>query len=444
MVSKSGRKEGREAVASGLWSVVSKAVRRREGGLRYTEYAYYFLDMMELERYSTITSEQVRVLAGALARGEMPVIDRFEPVADFEELSTFAAENPTPVFSGYRDPVWRLESVAARLVEAFAIASHEPLSEEDWEVLSRIIVEHAEYLYTFHNSAQRRSRLDAGAALALAGCCCGLIPQAAAWRFAGFARIAEAAESTAPSYLAELVDAAFEAAMALNLPILDEAIKVYKAAFNRELRPEKLERLGLTDAEFFERLDLDGEGLEGVKAELAVGNVEGGRSAYEAFLRRRGCDSALCRVWKEYGGSASPWSAEISFGSAKSCLERARRLSAQTEICGSGVTVQAVAETSDIGVAALVYPEWRDSEQVLALALRRSSWILHTRFLPDGCHVDGSTRSQREEFTHLWRFYRLGKLGGVQFAPEFEAQMERILEAFTLFEPAGLLSARCG
>ena len=370
------------------------------------------------------------MLAGALARGEMPVIDRFEPVADFEELSTFAAENPTPVFSGDREPVWRLESVAARLVEAFAIASHEPLSEEDWEVLSRIIVEHAEYLYTFHNSAQKRSRLEAGATLALAGCCCGLIPQAAAWRFAGFARIAEAAESTAPSYLAELVNAAFEAAMALNLPVLDEAIKAYKAAFNRELRPEKLERLGLTDAEFFEWLNLDEEGLEGVKAELAVGNVEGGRSAYEAFLRRRGCDSALCRVWKEYGGSAAPWFAEISFDSAKSCLERARRLSAQTEICGSGVTVQAVAETSDIGVAALVYPEWRDSEQVLALALRRSSWILHTRFLPDGCHVDGSTRSQREEFAHLWRFYRLGKLGGVQFAPEFEAQMERILEAF--------------
>ena len=133
---------------------------------------------MELERYSTITSEQVRVLAERLAQGEMPAIDRFEPVADFEELSTFAAENPTPVFSGYRDPVWRLESVAARLVEAFAIASHEPLSEGDWEVLARIIVEHAEYLYTFHNSAQRRSRLEAGAALALAGCCCHVIPQA--------------------------------------------------------------------------------------------------------------------------------------------------------------------------------------------------------------------------------------------------------------------------
>ena len=385
---------------------------------------------MELERYSTITLEQVRVLAGALAQGEMPVIDRFGPVADFEELSTFAAENPTPVFSGDREPVWRLESVAARLVEAFAIASHEPLSEGDRVALARIIVEHAEYLYTFHNSAQRRSRLEAGAALALAGCC-HVIPQAAAWRFAGFARIAEAAESTAPSYLVELVNAAFEAALALHLPILDEAVKAYNAAFNRDLRWEKLERLGLTDAEFFERLDWDGEGLEGVKAELAIGHVERGRSAYEAFLRCRECDSELYRVWKEYGGSEASRFAEFSFGSAKSCLERARRLTAQTESCGSRVTVQAVSETSDIGTAALVYPEWRDSEQVLALALRRSSWILHTRFLPDGCHVDGSSRFQHEEFSHLWHFYRLGKLGGVQFAPEFEAQMEGILEAFT-------------
>ncbi len=401
-----------------------------EGGLRHTEYACYSLDRMELERYSTITLEQVRVLAVRLAQGEIPVIDRFKPVADFEELSTFAVEKPTPMFSGDRDPVWRVESVAARMVEAFAIASHETLSGKDWEVLAKIIVEHAEYLYTFHNSAQRRSRLEAGAALALAGCGCHVIPQAAAWRFAGFARIAEAAETTAPSYLVELVDAAFEAAVASKLPVLDEAIEAYNAAFIRDLRPESLERHSLTDAEFFEQLDLDGEGLEGVEAELAIGNVERGRSAYEAFLRRRGCDLEMYRVWKECASSVEPRSAEISFGSAKSCLERVRRLSAQTENCGSGVTVQGGSETSDIGTVALVYSEWRDSEQLLALALRRSSWIVHTRFFPDGCHLDGLTRSQHEEFAHLWRFYRLGKLGGVQFAPEFEAQMERILEAF--------------
>ena len=90
---------------------------------------------MELTDYSTIASEQIRALAGVLGQGETPVIDRFEPVADYEELSTFAVENPTPVFSGDRNPVWRVESVAARLVEAFAIASHERLSGDDWDDL---------------------------------------------------------------------------------------------------------------------------------------------------------------------------------------------------------------------------------------------------------------------------------------------------------------------
>ena len=42
-----------------------------------------------------------------------------------------------------------------------------------------------------------------------------------------------------------------------------------------------------------------------------------------------------------------------------------------------------------------------------------------------------STRSQYDVFIQLWRFYRLGKAGGVQFSPDFDAQMERILEAFT-------------
>ncbi len=382
---------------------------------------------MELRSYSTITVEQVRVLAGELARGGTPVIDGFEPVADFEELSTFAAENPTPVFSGDRDPVWRVESVAARLVEAFAIASHERLSGEDWEVLAGIIVDHAEYLHTFHHSPQKRHRMTGGAALALAGGVCHLIPQAVAWRLAGFARIAEAAESASPSYLVELVDAAFEIAAALHLPMLEGGIEAYNALFNPDFRWEKLERLRLSDAEFFDGLDLERAGLEGVKAELAIGNLEGSKSAYEVFLCRRGRDSELYRASEDWDDSVGTQPASI----AKSRLERARRLSTQTGLSVDDVAGRVVVETCDVGVAAALYPEWRDSEQLLALAVRRCSWILHTRFFPDGCHVHGSTRSQYDVFIQLWRFYRLGKLGGVQLSPDFDAQMERILEAFT-------------
>lgn len=385
---------------------------------------------MELASYSTITSEQVRALAEELAQGELPVIDRFEPIADYEELSTFAAENATPIFSGNRNPIWRLESVASRLIEAFAIASHEPLSAGEWEVLARIVVEHAEYLYTYHNSVQRRNRLEAGAALVLAGCCCRLIPQAAAWRLAGFARIAEAAESSSPSYLIEHVDAAFEMALALNLPILEEAVKAYEDTFNRDLRWEKLEHLQLTDVEFFCQLNLDWDGLEDVKSELALGNVEGGKLAYEAFLRRRGRDSELYRASEGWDRSEAALRTSISFASAKSCLERARFLSTQTKVCDSDFSVQAALETSDIGVAALLPPEWRHSGQFLTLALRRCNWIIHTRFFPDGCYINGSTHTQHEVFTHLYRFCHLAKLGGVQFSTEFDVQMEKIREAF--------------
>ena len=264
------------------------------------------------------------MLAGELARGGTPVIDGFEPVADFEELSTFAAENPTPVFSGDRDPVWRVESVAARLVEAFAIASHEPLSEGDWEVLAGIVVEHAEYLYTFHESPQKRHRMTGGAALALAGGVCHLIPQAAAWRLAGFARIAEAAESTSPSYLVELVDAAFEIAAALHLPILEEGIEVYNTGMNRDFRWEKLERLRLTDAEFFNGLDLDREGLEDVKSELAAGNVDGGGSAYGLYLRRRGIDSELYRAsedWSDSAGNTTCLNCQVAIGACAALVD---------------------------------------------------------------------------------------------------------------------------
>ena len=389
---------------------------------------------MELSTYSTITSQQVRLLAETLAQGEIPVIDRFDPIADYEELSTFVAENPTPIFSGTRNPVWRLESVAARLIEAFAIASHEPLPRNSWEVLARIIVEHAEYLYTYHNSPRKHNKLGAGAALALAGGVCHLTPQAGAWRLAGFARIAEAVEGVADtslqSYLIELVDAAFEMAVALNLPILEKAVDAYNTDFKRELRWERLEHLRLTDSGYFDRLNLDWGGLEGVKSELALGNVEGGKLAYEVFMRRRANDSELYRTPDGCDVTVELQSALITFVSAKSRLERVRCLSTQTGLCASTIVNQTVSETSEIGIAALLYPEWRHRGQLLKLALRRCGRIIKTTFFPDGCHTDGSTRAHHDVFTHLYRFYRLAKLSGLQLPPEFDPQMEKILEAF--------------
>ncbi len=81
---------------------------------------------MTFKAYSTITPEQIESLAHTLAHRSLPIIERFEPVADFEELVSFATLNPTPVVHPDRNPIWRMESVAARLIEALAVAAHEP------------------------------------------------------------------------------------------------------------------------------------------------------------------------------------------------------------------------------------------------------------------------------------------------------------------------------
>ena len=149
-----------------------------------------------------------------------------------------------------------------------------------------------------------------------------------------------AAKTSPQSYLVKLVDAAFEMAVARNLPILEKAVAAYNTALGRALGWDKLEHFRLADLEFFDQLNLDLGGLEGVKSELAVGNVERGKSAYEAYLRRRGRDISLERQ-----------SDFFTFATAKSRLERACRLSTQTESCVSDVANQAVSETCDIGIA---------------------------------------------------------------------------------------------
>ena len=50
---------------------------------------------MSLGVYSTVRSEQVSILGLELAKRGLPVIDQFEPIADFEELLTFAEAHPT-------------------------------------------------------------------------------------------------------------------------------------------------------------------------------------------------------------------------------------------------------------------------------------------------------------------------------------------------------------
>ena len=49
---------------------------------------------MGLGEFMRVYSEHVALLASELAKRKLPIISQFEPIADFEELTTFAEANP--------------------------------------------------------------------------------------------------------------------------------------------------------------------------------------------------------------------------------------------------------------------------------------------------------------------------------------------------------------
>ena len=167
---------------------------------------------MLLEKWTTLRTEQIQLLAQELSQQQIPLIVQLEPIADFEELLTFSEANPTPVEFMPQHPAWRLESVAARVVEGVAAAAHEPLTELGYRELARILLEHAVYLYAYSDS-DPRPRLEAGSALALVGSVCASLPQSELWRLAGFGRVsavlAEAAPAPTDSHLTLPTDVAF-------------------------------------------------------------------------------------------------------------------------------------------------------------------------------------------------------------------------------------------
>ena len=348
---------------------------------------------MSLNQWTTLHPTHIRRLASELAKREMPDIVLLEPIADFEELLTFVEARPTPIAFAPQEPAWRLESVAARVREAIAIAAHEPLNDDDWTPLARILLEHAEYLYTYPDAATAREKLDAGTALALASSVCRCVSQADLWRLAGFGRIANSLAEVAPAaadrHLIEPLDIAFSLANELNLPILESARSVYNTM--RESRAFILKnRLNfpLTTPGLFRQLNLDFGGMERVKSAVLEGNFAAATSAYTEFRRRFLAEFDIDSVL-ERSDTAS---------TAKSYLDALLRLSIHP--------APAISGTTEIGIAALLFPEFRGSKQLLALALRRYQWITEAFFYPDGFHRERTLRAQVDAIANFTRFLR--------------------------------------
>ena len=364
---------------------------------------------MSLEKYTTTQTEQIQSLAQTLAKQKLLAIGQLEPIADFEELLTFDEAQSTPIEFTPQYPAWRLESVAARIIEAVAIAAHEPLSASEYRDLARILLAHAEYLYAYPDG-DPRPRLEAGSALALASSVCASLPQSELWRLAGFGRLSAVLADVAPaptdSHLTLPIDVAFSLANERNLPILASAVTTYNTVLKRNLIPTNQYNLPFSDNDFFDALNLDYPGMEAVKSalfseayepKLAVKSAENiltAKSAYTDFRSQFTEDFV--------GGICNPDAVLLeksdTYTTAKTYLECLLRLSIHP--------TPAITATTEMGIAAHLFPEFRGSEQLRMLTLRRYKWIVDAFFHSDGFHKDRTLRSQIEAIADFARFLR--------------------------------------
>ncbi len=350
---------------------------------------------MSLEEWTTLRTGHIRLIADELAKHKVPVIEQLEPIADFEELYTFAEADPTPVVFSPQNPAWRLESVAARIVEAVAVAAHESLLDAGYLELARILLEHVEYLYAYPDG-EPRPRLEAGSALALAGGVCAALPQSELWRLAGFGRVsavlAEVAPTSTDSHLTLPIDVAFSLADARNLAILDSAITAYNAVLGRNFTPQNRYKLPLSDRYFFDALNLDFPRMETVKSAVFANDIPAAKSAYTAF-RRQFLKDFVGRICNPDSGLLER---SDTYATAKTYLECLLRLSIHP--------IPVIRATTEIGITAHLFPEFCSSEQLGMLALRRYQWIVDTFFHSDGFHKDRTLRAQVEAIADFARF----------------------------------------
>ena len=319
-------------------------------------------------KYTTIGTEEISQLSSILAKKEIPVIDLFEPIADFEELLTFSKKHPTPVVLSERHSAWQIESVASRIIEALAIAAHEKLEVSEWESLAQILLEHIEFLWTYPTAQTSREKLVAGSSLALAGCVCSMLPQSELWRIAGFGRIAanlsEVCPTSSDTHITTPIDAAFSLGSILNLKILDSAIESYNKVLTRKFIHNNTRTFPLDDTEFFRYLNLDYDGLEDVKYAVMEGNYTQAKNRYTTFRNENLNDYEAPNFLNDTN----------SFRSAKTYLECLLKLSINPSPAISG--------TIEIGIAALLFSDLHISGQLFTLTLRRLKWITDTFFLP--------------------------------------------------------------
>ncbi len=118
---------------------------------------------------------------------------------------------------------------------------------------------------------------------------------------------------------------------------------------------------------------------------------------------------------------------EMLFDMARSYLEHGRYLLAHQAMFGNNWFQ---VESTGLGVTALLFPEFRESERFWHCALRRLEWVNRVCFLPDGFQAECSTTYHWFPVRGLTSLYELARLAGCDLPEEFADLVERAMAVY--------------
>ncbi|HEY64967.1 MAG TPA: hypothetical protein G4O02_10400 [Caldilineae bacterium] len=118
---------------------------------------------------------------------------------------------------------------------------------------------------------------------------------------------------------------------------------------------------------------------------------------------------------------------ELLFDMARSYLEHGRYLLAHQAMFGNNWFQ---VESTGLGVTALLFPEFKESERFWHCALRRLEWINRVCFLPDGFQAECSTTYHWFPVRGLTALYELARLTGRDLPEEFTDLVEQAMSVY--------------
>ncbi len=116
----------------------------------------------------------------------------------------------------------------------------------------------------------------------------------------------------------------------------------------------------------------------------------------------------------------------VLFQVGRSYLEHARYLAAYQQSGRNWFQV----ETSGLGAAGVLFPEFKDSRAFVDLAFRRLNWINQSAYFPDGFQTECSSLYHDFPTRTITNFWWLARLAGITEPHSFDKQLERIYEVY--------------